>query len=112
MWTYNNPDELYHYGVLGMKWGRRKNSYTSKDHRRVKYLTSKKTNQLSNKELSEINKRYNLESQYKNYKNQKSIGRNAVKSFVSIAGGITATAGAYEVYKKYGAQILDKMLKK
>lgn len=40
MWKYNNTDELYHYGVIGMHWGVRKaaNDYYKSGEKYGKYL--------------------------------------------------------------------------
>ena len=111
--------ELYHHGILGQKWGqrrfqnedgtyteegqirRRKEDRYSADERRKRELAKKPSSELSNKELRELNERYNLESQRKNYekKGKSYVGLLANKlkeqSAQAIAGAIIAAGIAY-----------------
>lgn len=43
MWQYQNTDVLYHHGILGMRWGYRKD--------RLSYLKSKQQNMINNKQI-------------------------------------------------------------
>lgn len=97
-------NELRHYGVLGMKWGRRKADPSYK-----KAHAKTKVKYLSDKDLNDINKRLNAEKQYKDLTRKKSVGKKAVDAFVKTAGTITAVTVAYGVYKKTGTQILEKI---
>lgn len=45
MWAYNYTDELYHYGVLGMKWGHRKTIKTTNGSDDVRDKMEKKLKQ-------------------------------------------------------------------
>lgn len=107
-------NELYHYGVLGMKWGvrRSKKSKSDVDSSYKKAHTKKKVKYMSDNELKEINNRLNLEKNYRDLTKKKSRGKAAVNTFVSTAGTITAVMGAYNTYKKYGYPILKETLKK
>ena len=102
MWQYNNTDELYHHGVLGMKWGRRRARSTSvssskKSRKRIsddaseaRVIKKKKVNQMSNSELKKLNERMNLEQNYSNLVKQNSKVNKGMK-FVASAAVTTGT---------------------
>lgn len=104
--------ELYHYGILGMKWGVRryqtksgsltpagkKRAAKSEDYVRAKALKKKKLSQLSNSELKELNNRMQLESQYRNLKKQ---NVSAGKKFVQDVAYETAKNTTADYAKKY-----------
>lgn len=115
-------NELYHYGVLGMKWGvRRDRSRSGGSHRKrsmsddareVSVIKKKKVNQMSNAELKKLNERKRLEQEYSR------LNPNAAKKgwkFVAGAAGIMGTALAIynnsnqivQIGKKAGGKIVD-----
>lgn len=129
----DNPEdhELLHYGVLGMKWGRRKDkgnsavSSTSKadqsdDSKAAENAKAKVAksgiSSLSNKELQNLNERMNLEANYKRLtsngtpENSKlETGKKAYKTLIDTS------RIANEVYKHYespAVRLLRQQLKK
>lgn len=83
---------LKHYGVPGMKWGKRKaSSVSSSDHQETRELKKKKVSELSNAELQKLNNRRQLEKKYKDL-NPDTVtrGHNTVKAVLAIAGTAAA----------------------
>ena len=92
-------NELYHYGVLGMKWGvrrdrsrsggSRKKRSMSDDARDASMIKKKKVSQMSNAELRKLNERTRLEQEYSRL-NPKSVSRGW--KYVATAAGVMGTA--------------------
>lgn len=115
--------ELYHWGVKGMKWGVRRyqnkdGSLTPAGRKRSreephedyrKAHDSKKISQMSDNELRSRNNRLQMEAQYKQLTKKKSVGMKAVKTFIAVAGTITALEGASKTYARVGNAALDKI---
>lgn len=95
---------LAHYGIKGMKWGRRRyqnkdGSLTpagrerySEDSNEAYNLKRKGVDRLSNKELKRLNERLNLEQNYRRL-NPSKVKRGAK----IVAGVVGATTGAIGV---------------
>jgi hypothetical protein len=94
----DEQDVIEHYGVKGMKWGVRKNRTgrtppkASADHNRTRKLMQKKTSQLTNNQLKDINNRLNLEQNYARM-NPGSVKRGTARATAilsTIGVGVTA----------------------
>ena len=117
-----NDEQLYHFGVKGMKWGHHKvvNATTLGAAARTgqtatqlgqtvnKNVYSKKTlheaKSMSDDDLKKLTNRLNLENNYMNAKNIQS-GKGKVENILSIAGGALAVASSaailYDIVKKF-----------
>ena len=95
------PNELKHWGVLGMKWGVRRNrpDTSSPDHTISRELKKKKLNELSNDEIRKITTRLQLEKQYKDLTAaERAKGAKIVKAILS---GPLAKAVINAALKRY-----------
>lgn len=108
--------ELYHHGILGMKWGirryqnkdgsltpagKRRRDKMSEEAIRFEDLSRKKPEELSNQELRQLNERQQLLNQYSN--NKKS---GVAKQILTRAALSLGTKYAL----KYGAMAIDAII--
>lgn len=109
MWEYKHTEELYHYGILGMKWGKRKATYTTSDSKKVKNIRKKHIDEMTNQELRDANNRLQLERNYKDLTRKKNLGKTAVKAFIGVAGTMVAIEGAAKTYKRVADFTVEKI---
>ena len=78
---------IFHFGVLGMKWGRRKSRPSSDDRKVLTDIRGKKAHELSNLQIRKAAERIQLEKQYKDLttKSQNSVVK-AVNEILSNQG--------------------------
>lgn len=115
-------NKLQHWGILGMHWGvRRRNpspespsstSTKSQDHERKIELKKKKISEMSNDELIALNKRMQLEKQYKELSsNDISAGRKFVNSLMNQAVKEVESYAMKQVSNKVAEMLKAKVTK-
>lgn len=108
---------LEHFGILGMKWGRRKGKISnikkisnhSDDHIEKAKLSKKRLNEMTNAELKRFNERAQLERTYKSLTdNSINPGKKFVQDFVATQ----SKNAVNQIAQKYLNQKIDDLLKK
>jgi hypothetical protein len=113
-------ESMYHFGVPGMKWGRRKGNSSknsngenhSEDYKKKVLLKNKNIKEMSNQELKTFNERLQLERQYKDLtKSEKSAGKKFVADIITSAAKQTASVYVAKYMAKGVEQLIKKAIK-
>lgn len=107
---------LIHFGVMGMKWGRRKDGspgsthvvQPSEDHKAAQALRHKPLSEMTNDEIQTFTKRLELEKKYKDLTTQKNVldsGHEKVKHLMTFADT------ASKIYKFSNSDLVNDYLK-
>jgi len=112
--------DLYHYGVLGMKWGRRKASSggtsttpgpKSEDHKKARTLKRKKLSEMSNQEIETLSRRMQLETNYGRLTAPtKSRGRKYLDAALQTVGKKVASEFNKQFVEPRVEQMMTKIL--
>lgn len=108
---------LQHYGVLGMRWGKRRSRSVagisikrkaSEEHLTAKSLKRKKAKELSNDEIQKTLNRLNLEKQFRDSK--RTQGRKLVQEVLLNSGKKVLTAITIAAMMNVAKQVLGPSL--